>query len=412
VRFSAKTLAPTLPVDQAAVEKLYAFRKDSLSTPEKRSLIEVPVKDAATAQAIAAKLNAGVAPDVAAKSVGAQPIVYTDAAKGAIADPKVAAAAFSMTAGQISGPVQGALGYAVIKLNAITPAKIATLDSVRTDLEAQVRTDAAAQKVYDQVQKYDDSHSGGASMTEAAKASGGTLVAVVPVTAQGVDEKRQPAPGLTPKLLKRAFSLAQGAESDMEEDGKGEYFAVRIDKITPPALPSLAEIREPLTRYFVARAQAQAMQAKADALAQAIRKGQTMEAAAASVGGAIGHVPNVTRTAMMQNRALSPELGAKLFNAKKGDVVTGATAQGAAIVARVDSVQSAPVADAARAVAAESQPFTGQMFQDVGEMARIAARDSIRPHMDPVRARTALGATPEEAAKASGAETPGGGKAP
>ena len=402
VRFSAKALAPSLTADPAAVEKLFNFRKDTLSSPEKRSLVEVPAKDAATAQAIVATLKAGMAPETAAKSIGVQPIVYNDAAKAAIADPTVAEAAFGMTPGQISGPIKGGLGYAVIKLASITPAKAAALDQVRPELEAQVRSDAAALKVYDAVQKYDDSHGGGASMADAAKAAGGALVSVGPVTAQGVDLTGHPVPGLTPKLLKDAFSLAPGAESDMEDESQGEYFAVRVDKVAPPALPTLAEIKEPLIRYFKTRALAQAVQAKADTLAQAIKKGQTLEAAAASVGATVGHAPNVTRAAMAQNRSISPELGAKLFTAKQGDVVTGATSQIAVMVARIDAVQTAPVADAARAVASQNRQFSGQMFQDLGEMARISARMSIKPTMDPVRARTALGISPEDAAKAAG----------
>lgn len=411
LRFSAKALAPTLAPDQAAVQKLYNFRKDSLSTPEKRSLVEVPAKDAASAQAVLAKLKAGVAPDVAAKSIGVQPIVYTDAAKAAIADPKVADAAFALAAGQISSPIQGGLGYAVVKLISITPAKTATLDQVRPDLEAQVRADAAAQKIYDQVQKYDDSHSGGASMADAAKAAGGTPVSIGPLTAQGLDMAGHPVPGLSAKLLKDAFALAPGAESDMEEEAQGEYFAVRVDKITPPALPTLAEIKEPLTRYFAARAMSQAMQAKADALVQAIQKGQSLDAAAASIGAQVGHAPNVTRAAMTQNRSLSPELASKLFNAKVGESVAGPTAQGAFMVARIDSVQPAPVADAARAVVAQARQFSGQLFQDMGEMARIAARDNVKPTLDPARARTALGVSPDDAAKAAGGPA-GGGKAP
>jgi peptidyl-prolyl cis-trans isomerase D len=415
VRFSAKALAPTVQPDPAAVQKLYDFRKDSLSAPEKRSLVEVPAKDAATAQAIAAKIKAGASPDAAAKAYGEQPIVYTEAAKAAIADAKVAAAAFSMSAGQTSGPIQGALGYAVIKLASITPAHVTTIDQARPDLEAQVRTDEAAQKIYDQVQKYDDAHSGGAAMADAAKASGGTLVSVGPVTAQGLDVTGHPIPGLSPKLLKDAFGLSAGGESDMEDEGQGEYFAVRVDKITPPALPALAEIKDKLTQYFVAKALSQAMQAKAEALVQAIGKGQTLEAAAASIGSPIGHAPNVTRAAVSQNRSLSPELASKLFAAKQGEAVYGPTAQGIIMVARVDQVQSAPVGDAAKAVVGQNRQFGSQMFQDLGEMARTAARLSVKPTMDPVRARTALGVSAEDAAKALkepiGAPA-GGGKAP
>ncbi|HEX4180806.1 MAG TPA: peptidyl-prolyl cis-trans isomerase [Caulobacteraceae bacterium] len=413
VRFSAKALAPTLTADPAAVQKLYDFRKDSLSTPEKRTLVEVPAKDAATAQAIAAKLKAGVAPDVAAKAAGVQPIIYTEAAKGAIADPKVADAAFSLTPGQVSGPIQGNLGFAVLKLTSITPAKTTTLDQARPDLEAQVKTDAAAQKIYDQVQKYDDSHTGGAAMADAAKASGGTLVAIGPVTAQGQDLSGHPVPGLSPKLLKDAFALSAGGESDMEDEGGGEYFAVRVDKITPPALPALAEIKDRLTQYFVSKALSQAMQAKADELIAAIKKGQSLDAAAASIGSPVGHAPNVTRAAMSQNRSLSPELANKLFSAKQGDTVDGPTAQGVIMVARVDQIQSAAVDAAAHVVVAQNRQFSGQMVQDLGEMMQIAARQSIKPTIDQARARTALGVSAEDAAKASGAAPAGaGGKAP
>jgi peptidyl-prolyl cis-trans isomerase D len=414
VRFSAKALAPTLQADPAAVQKLYDFRKQSLSTPEKRTLVEVPAKDAATAQAIAAKLKAGVAPDVAAKAAGVQPIIYTEAAKGAIADPKVADAAFALTPGQVSGPIQGNLGFAVLKLTSITPAKVITLDQARPDLEAQVRTDAAAAKIYDQVQKYDDSHSGGAAMTDAAKASGGTLTAIGPITAQGLDLSGHPVPGLSPKLLKDAFGLAPGGESDMEDESQGEYFAVRVDKITPPALPALAEVKDRLTQYFVAKALSQAMQTKADALVAAIKRGQTLEAAAASIGSPLGHAPNVTRAAASQNRSLSPDLSTKLFSAKQGETVDGPTAQGVIMVARIDQVQAAPTDAAAHAVVGQNRQFSAQMFQDLGEMMHIAARQSVKPTIDQTRARLALGVSAEDAAKASGGAPGGGadGKAP
>jgi peptidyl-prolyl cis-trans isomerase D len=414
MRFSAKALAPSLPVDAAQVQKLYDFRKDSLSTPEKRSLVQVPAKDAATAAAIVTKLKSGAAPEAAAKSIGAQPIVYTDAPKAAIADSKVADAAFALGAGQVSGPIQGALGFAVIKLISITPAKIATLESMRPQLEAQVRADAASQKIYDAVQKYDDAHSGGASMADAAKAAGGAPTTLGPVTAQGLDMTGRPVAGLTPKLLKDAFNLAQGAESDMEDEGQGEYFAVRVDKVTPPAVPALAEIKQPLTGYFMARETAQAAHAKADELVKSIGKGQTLEAAAASVGATVGHAPDVTRAALMQDRALSPDLSSKLFTAKQGEVVEGEAATGpnsphAVVVARVDSIRPASVTEAAHAVASQNREFSGHLFQDLGEMARTAARGAVKPTLDPDRARQALGLSAEEAAKIAGGAA---GKAP
>ena len=412
LRFSSKALAATLPADPVAVQKLFDFRKDTLSQPEKRSLVQVPAKDAADAQAIAAKIKGGMAPELAAKSSGVQPVVYTDTPKSAIADTKVADAAFSMSVGQVSGPIQGALGYAVVKVNAITPAKAATLDSVRSDLETQVRTDAATQKVYDSVQKYDDAHAGGATLAEAAKTAGATPISIGPITAQGQDLTGKPVEGLSPKLLKAAFAQPQGGETDMEDDGKGEYFAVRVDKITPPALPSLADVKPKLAPYLMAQDVHKRLQAKADELAQDIRKGETVEAAAASIKAPVQHAPNVTMEALTHNQSLSDELKGKLLTAKQGDVVTGATAQMPVMVGRIDAISPPAPAQGARLAVAQVGPMSNQIFQDMGDLARKAAKAAVKPTTDLNRARQALGISPDDLPKgalpASGSPSPTG----
>ena len=105
--------------------------------------------------------------------------------------------------------------------------------------------------------------------------------------------------GLSPKLLREAFALAPvGGESDMEDEGNGEYYAVRVDKITPPATPGLdPKIREPLTKYFMRQGDGPGgSQAKAEALARRrSRRARRLEAAAAEAGAKLGHAPNVTR---------------------------------------------------------------------------------------------------------------------
>ena len=62
----------------------------------------------------------------------------------------------------------------------------------------------------------------------------------------------QPAAGVTAKLLKEAFALPQGGESEMEDEGDGEYFALRVEKVAPPTLPTLAEIKPMLAQALYA----------------------------------------------------------------------------------------------------------------------------------------------------------------
>ena len=402
VRFSAKAIAPSMPVDEAAVQKLYAFRKDSLSQPEKRSLIEFSTRDAAKAASIVAALKAGQDPDAVGKSSGVTPITMADKPQGGIVDPAVASAAFSAQAGQVLGPItSGLAGYAVIKLVKITPAAVPTLESLRPQLEADVKTDAAIQKVFDGVKKYGDVHDSGASLTDAARAAGVTPVILGPITAQGVGMNGQPTPGVTPKVLKEAFSLPQGGESEMEDEGNGEYFALRVEKIAPPTLPSLAEIKPQLTQVYMQQALAKAMADKADALVQAIQKGQSFEAAAASVGVKAGVLNGVSRAALQQGKQIAPAMIETIFAAKKGQVFDGQVGQAQVMVARIDDAHPAAGVDVARATAGQGPAIAKEIFQDMGDATRAVAISVIKPQGDLTAARQALGLSASDLPKSS-----------
>ena len=403
VRFSAKALAGSVTADPADVQKLYDFRKDSLSTPEKRSLVQIQVKDAATAASVAAKLKAGQDPATVAKSVGAQPLVFTDVIESGVSDPKVGAVAFAMKAGDVSGPIQGSLGgVSVIKLTDVKPGHTPTLDEMRPQLEAQAKTDAAGKQVYAQVQKYEDAHSGGANLIDSAKAAGGAVASVGPVSADGSVMGGAPPAGLTPRLLREAFKLRQGGETDLISESSGEYFAVRADKVLPPATPSLDQIKPMLLQHYMYEQAQKALQAKGDALMAQIRKGQSLDAAAAGIGAKVGHATGLTRAALSQNQALSPDMAAKLFAAKTGEVFSsfsGSNGPLRLMVAQVSGSGPPPVAQAALQTARGSEAVTGQLFQDLETASQAEAKAQIKPTIDPTRERQALGLSADSGAK-------------
>jgi peptidyl-prolyl cis-trans isomerase D len=404
VRFSAKDLAPTMTPDPVALQKLFDFRKDAFSTPEKRSLVQIPAKDATTAQAIAAKLQSGQDPNTVAQAFGVQAITYTDSPKSAVADPKVADAAFQLAPGQVSGAVQTSLsGLAVIKVTSFTPAKAASFDEMKPQLEDQARKDMATQKVFAAVRKYDDAHSGGAGLADSAKAAGGVPIQVGPIAANGADMTGKPLPGLTPKLLQEAFALSQGGESDLDSEAAGEYFAVRVDKVIPAAPPTVDAVRQALTQRWMIQQMVARLNAKATELSDKIKKGESFEAAAAEVHAPVSHVPSVNRMTLMQNQQWGQELAAKLFAAKAGDIVIGQTSQIPVMVARVDAITPVTAADAAKIVQTQRTRASMQTFNDFGEMARDAARAAIKPVTDIDRARTAIGASSDDAPKTAAA---------
>lgn len=411
VRFSPDLVATNIPVSEEDVKKRFDFRKDTLSQPETRSLVQIPAKDAATASAIAARLGKGEDPSAVAKSLNVDAILYDGKPQSAIVDHKVAAAAFAMKEGQVSGPVQGDLGLAVVKVTSVTPGHQVTLEEIRPQIEAELRKDAASEKVYALSQAYEDAHAEGASLTEAAAKAGVPAVTVGPVSAQGRGAQGEPVAGVSLKMLQTAFELPQGGESDIEETGDGSYFAVRVDRITPAALPPLAEVKGDLTQAWMLREMVKRMQARADELAERVRKGESLEKVAASIGSRVTRTVGLDRATAGENKSVSPDALNKAFSVKQGEVFTAQGQQFEIVVAKLEAVRSPSGPNLARLTEGSRPQVTQGLFREIGVSAQRAARLMMKVTTDPNRARLAIGLDPikkddeKPAAAKGGAET-------
>ncbi len=392
VVFSPAQVTANLKIDEAEVQKRFDFRKDTLSKPETRSLVQIPAKDAATGQAIAARLAKGEDPAAIAKSLGVDAITYADKPRTAIADARVGEAAFGLTVNQVA-PVQGALGLAVVKVTKITPGQQVTLAEIRPQIEAELRKDAASEKVYELSQAYDEAHANGASLPEAAKKAGAPAVTIGPVTAQG-QGPQGPIPGLNPKILETAFALPAGADSEVQEVGDGSYYAVRVERIIPKAMPPLAEIKPQLTQVWMMREMMKRLQAKADELAARLRKGESLETVAASAGAKVARVTSLDRQNAGQNKELSQDALIKTFTGKAGDAFTAQAATPGIVVGKLEAVRVPTGPNLAR-ITEESRPqMTMGVFREIGEAARRAARSEVKVKIYPEKARAALGLEP------------------
>ena len=406
VRFSPAGVSAGGPVDEAEVQKRFNFRKDTLSTPESRTVIQAPTKDAATAAQIAQRLTKGEDPAAVAKSLGVETITYANKPQSAIPDRKIGAAAFATPSGQVV-TVKGDLGLAVIKVLGVTPGKAVTLEQLRPALEAEIRKEAAAEKVYAQTQAYDDAVKTGATLTQAAAKAGVAAVSIGPMTRQGRDEKGQPVPGLSQKLVEAAWALPAGGESEVEDTGDGEFFAVRVEKITPPAMPALAEIRPMLAQAWTQRELAARMQTRADELAARVKKGETLDAVATSAGATVARLPGIDKQNAGKQQVLSQDMLAKTFTSKPGDVFTAPFRHFAFVVGKRENVHAGDPAAIAQAVDRIRPQMSVGFFRELGETAKTASRQKIKVTIDANKAREAIGLEPLDI-KDAGAAKPAG----
>ena len=403
VPFTPQSVAAstTGPIDPAELRKRYDFRKDTLSRPETRTLVQIPVKDQAAAQQVAARLRNGEAPEQVARALGVNAITYDEKPLTAIADRKAGQAAFRLQAGEVA-PVQGDLGFAVVKVVSVTQGREVSLEEARPMLEAEIRKDMVTEKVYAQTQAFDDAVQGGAKLAEAAQKAGVSAQTIGPISAQGVDEQGQQYQGLPPKILETAFALPSGGESEVTELGEGSYFAVRVERVVPAQMPPLAEVRPMIARAWTEREIVRALEARANALTDRVKKGETLEAVAASAGVSVTRVPGLTRQTAQSQQQLGREVLGRAFASKPGEA-WNARMPNAIAVGQVSNVRMEAGPTAGQMAEANRGELTQAIFREMAESAQAYARTKLKVRANPAKAREALGFTPLADASKSGA---------
>lgn len=391
--------APAVP--EARIVERFEFRREALSTPERRSFTTLTVADRAAAERIASALRAGQSPEAVAEANDIEAVPYVDQPQSAVTDPAIGTAVFGLAADQVSAPIQARVGFAVAKVTAVSPGQAATLDSVRDAVIQELQLEDARARVFSRVEAYEKARAEGKTLAQAVEEVGARIVQLPPFTQDGRLPDGQPL-NAPPLILENAYALTAGAESEVVDAGEGQYFVVRLDEITPAALPSLAEVREPLAQGWIQRENARRLSALAERLATRVRGGEDIAAVAASAGATLN-----TRTNVQQNAEAQADLGdgvlQGLFGQGRGQVFSSPASETSAIVGRVDAIRaadpaaSAPFADQIRPRI--SQEFVGGL----GEVVVNAAAARSRAENDPALALETLGV---DAPAAPGAATP------
>lgn len=388
VLFTPNTGEALPAITDARINERYEFKKDSLSKPELRSFATLTVPTKAAADKIAADLRAGKSVQEVAAANKIQAVPYNNTPRTALGDPAVAAGIFALNADQVSNAIQGRVGFTVGKINAITPAAPATLESVRADLVNELRAEDVKAAAYAKVEKYEAARNEGKSLADAATAAGARIMALPPVTQDGRLPDGQPlnAPA---KVLEQAYALDKGGESDLIDAGEGQYFAVRVDEVRASALPELSEIRQPLTQMWIQRETQRLIAAKAEELTQRVRGGEAIAAVAASVNASV-----TTRTGVQQSQATQAELGDAvlrgLFTQGKGQVFSG-PGQSGIVIGQVDAIIAAKPADAAPLVEQVRPRLTQEMASGMAQRGVVTGALRTKAKNDPAAALSALG---------------------
>lgn len=366
-------LLPEIEVEEAALRALYEQRSADFSQPERRLVERLVYPDQATAEAAMARIAEGATFE---DLVAERGLSLDDTDMGDVTRAQLGAAAeavFALTEpGAVTGPHRSSLGPAVFRMNAILAAQETPFEEAAPGLRDELAADRARRRIADSFDAIEDLLAGGATLEDLANETDMVLGQIDwdAASSEGIaayDEFRDAA---------RAVQASDFPEVTVLSDGG--IFALRLDRIDPPAPRPLDEVREEAAAGARAEALRAALTARAEALAPELAA-QGVEAFAEASGLIPDSFESLTRLDRLPG--LPPALIEALHAAEPGQTVIQASG-GQAYLALI-TARSAPDegdAQTARLIEAVNQQIGGALAQDVfGYFARaLEAEAGIR----------------------------------
>lgn len=391
VVLSPETIAKGLSAPDSELQAWYDAHKTQFAQAARRSIQVAVAPDQAKAEALAKQWQGGAdwaAVQKAADAAGGSAVAMDAATEPQIPDAALAKAAFAAAPDQVAGPVQTALGWAVLRVTQVQPAQDKTFAQVKDEVRTQMLKEKAAALLYDRASQVDNVLGTGAGLDKLPPDLGLGAVAGT-LDAAGDTEAGTPAPipgspDLRKALVAAAFSHPTGPPSEMREvqtpdAGGSAFYAVQVEQVIPPSTKPFDAVKEQVRADWTEDARKKTQEKQAAAMLTAVRGGESLADAAAKAGASLRTTPLVTRDAT--EPGMPGQLQQVLFGLKPGEPAMVETPE-AFIVAVPAKIETAdPKADAAQ-YAAVREVLTRSVAGDLAEGFTQALRVRTEPRID------------------------------
>lgn len=332
-------------VSDEDAKKIFEQNRDKLGTPEKREVSQMVFPNEGEAQAARARITSGTSFDDVAKerNLNLADVDLGMIAKTAIIDPAIADAAFSLPSGEVSQPVQGRFGVALVKIGKIEPGSMPSFESVAAQVKKEIATERARAKVNEIQNKMEDERSGGANVVEASQKLG-----LTPVTIEAIDRSGRLPDGQMATNVPRGLDVvSQAFNSDVGVDNDpiqfaGGYVWYDVLGITPSRDRTLDEVRSQVEAKWREDQISSRLRAKATEMVKKLEAGGTLAEQAAAIGSKVETATGFRRDASVPG-VPSAVITAAFRTPKDGVGQTAGAGGSEWIVFRVTDVTVPPV---------------------------------------------------------------------
>ncbi len=373
--------AKAIAVSDERVAEAFEARKDELSTPERRAVLQAVLPDQAAAQALADRLSEGADFTTAVEqATGRAPVDLGSVTQTQLL-PELGGAIFGLDEAGPSAPIQSPLGWHVVLVTAIEPGEEATLEGSREELREELAEAEAIDVVIGLANQFDDALAGGASLEDVAARLNLSLRSIPNIDRQARNPEGELVEGLPSlsEFLEVLNATQMGDTSLLTETLAGDYFIIRVDGETPARKKPLAEVRDDVAELWRLAESIRLSEEKATALAERLKAGEGFAELAASEGLELSQTEPITRFESDPARTPAALLSQQLFEIAEGEVITVATAN-SQIVAKLKEVLE-PESDGRDAQLAEiEEQLTVSLQNDIfQQFLALCSRSSMSP---------------------------------
>lgn len=337
-------------VDPAAVtdedaRKAYESEKANFTTPEQRHVYQLIFTDESTAREAEAKLKAGASFDSIVEGSGRK---MTDADLGVVTrdkliDPKVADAAFSLAPDTSSDVIIGSFGPVILHVGEVVQEQVKSFDQVKDQIKQELALSTAKSDLNSVRDSIEDAKAGGATLEEIATRNKLKLVKIT-VDANGNDAEGKPVENIPAKdaLLKAAFESDVGIDNASIPTADNGSVWFQVNAINPAHDRTLDEVREKVVEAWRKATTDDRLVAKAKETAERLKKGETLDAVAASLSLPVLTDANQTRASKPPADFSADALKAAFAGPKGYTAAAAGVNDGEQIVLEVADVVDAP----------------------------------------------------------------------
>ncbi len=347
VTLKPEDIASRVEVSEDDLKKAYASRKARYETPERRKILQIVFPNMDEAKAASEKLASGTTFEDLAKERGLKDtdIDLGTVTKTAVVDREVGNAAFALKDGEVSKPIEGRFGIAIVKIAAIEPATTKSFEEVSAELKRDISLDRAKNEMTSVQEKVEDERLGGASLVDAAKKFGLTPRVIESIDRTGKDAAGKPVADLPEgaDLVSSIFAAdVHGENEPLKLANNAGYVWFDVDSIAPSRERKLDEVKDEVLTRWRDDELTKALRTKATALVDKIKGGTAFADAAKADDLKVEWRPGLKRGATPPG--LSGVAVAEVFRTPKDSVgtVEGAT-PAERIVFRVTEIKVPPL---------------------------------------------------------------------